>query len=142
MQVLTKYFGALECADDSLIEFPYGLPAFENEHQFALIENKAPSGILLLQSTSTIELCFLAIPVTHLRPEYELKLSEEDCKVIACEFETADRAMLLICGLITLREGANPTANLAAPLVINRERRLALQVIRMDPLYSHQHPIC
>jgi flagellar assembly factor FliW len=142
MQLLTKYFGTMECADDSLIEFPCGLPAFENERQFALIENKASGGILLLQSTSTPELCFLAMPATHLRPEYELNLSDEDCKTIGGEFKAGNNESLLVCSLITLREGSVPTANLAAPLIINRDRRLALQVIRMDAVYSHQHPIC
>ncbi|HLK18290.1 MAG TPA: flagellar assembly protein FliW, partial [Bryobacteraceae bacterium] len=43
--------------------------------------------------------------------------------------------------LLSLRDGLSTTANLMAPIVINLKTRCALQAIRQDSVYSHQHPI-
>jgi len=43
--------------------------------------------------------------------------------------------------VIAILDSGVPSANLLAPLVINRANRLAAQAIRVDSTYSHQHPV-
>jgi flagellar assembly factor FliW len=43
--------------------------------------------------------------------------------------------------LLSLHDGLSTTANLMAPIVVNLKTRRALQAIRQDSLYSHQHPV-
>jgi flagellar assembly factor FliW len=46
----TKYFGSLEYREESVYEFPHGLPAFENETMFVLIEQPENRPLVFLQS--------------------------------------------------------------------------------------------
>jgi len=48
---------------------------------------------------------------------------------------------VLCLAIITVPEGKPPTANLMAPLIVNRKTRLALQAIQVDSAYSHQHAL-
>ena len=137
----TKYFGTVEYGDESCFEFPFGLPAFEDERQFLPLEMPGYHPLLFLQSTKTPALCFVALPVLVSEPGYELAMSREDRDAlgfdIARQPEIGPEALVLT--LLSIRENAPATANLMAPVVINVATRRSMQAIREDRSYSHQH---
>jgi flagellar assembly factor FliW len=139
----TKYFGPMDYREDSVFEFPFGLPAFENETRFVPIESPESSPLLFLQSLGQPGLCFLAFPILVIDRAYQLGVSGED--LAALEFDPDRQPALgneaLVLALISLHEGFSATANLMAPIVVNLKTRRALQAIRQDSLYSHQHPV-
>jgi flagellar assembly factor FliW len=139
----TKYFGALEYKDESVFDFPFGLPAFEEERRFLLIELPQDAPLIFLQSLSQRELCFLAFPILVVEPNYELAIGAEDLAALGLDPnrqpELSREAMVLT--LISMHDGFSATANLMAPVVVNLKTRQALQAIRRDSIYSHQHPI-
>ena len=61
-QVLTKYFGSLELQEEEIVRFPSGLPAFEEERQFLVIEPAANAPLAFVQSVRQPGLCFLLYP--------------------------------------------------------------------------------
>lgn len=115
-------------------EFPQGIPAFETQKHFRLIE-KPP--LLFLESATNPELSFLVLPVTLIDPEYHLALSSEDRATIGAD----DESPLLCLAVITAVEDSPPTANLLAPVVVNLETGRAVQAVRSDAAYSHKHPL-
>ena len=139
----TKYFGTLPYRDESVFEFPYGLPAFEEENRFILIDFPENGPLVFLQSLTQATLCFLAFPILVADREYRLAVSAEDLG--ALELDRARQpelgADVLVLALVSLHAGFPATANLMAPIVLNLKTLRGLQAIRQDNLYSHQHPI-
>ena len=126
-----------------MFEFPYGLPGFENDTLFVLIELAQHAPLVFLQSLSRKELCFLAFPVQVVDREYRLGVTPEDLNALDLEPTRQPEAAteVLVLALVSLHDKFSATANLMAPIVINLRTRQALQAIRQDSLYSHQHLI-
>jgi flagellar assembly factor FliW len=121
------------------LTFPLGLPGFELERSFALVEDASIAPLLLLESESTMDLRFHALPVSLVDPHYELQLSSEDLTALGVEqVPCEDRVQCLV--ILASTENAPLTANLLAPVVVNCTRRLGVQAVRMDQRYSHCHP--
>lgn len=142
-QVQTKYFGTMSHEDESVFDFPRGLPAFEEEKRFVFIEIAEYAPLVFLQSLSQASLCFLALPVSSVEPDYRLAVSVEDRAALELPLEGEPQPQdgLLALALVSLHDGISATANLMAPVVVNVRTRRALQAIRMDRRYSHQHPV-
>jgi flagellar assembly factor FliW len=74
----TKYFGTVPCDEESFVDFPSGIPAFEDQRRFLRIERPAYHPLLFLQSAATPSLCFIAMAVLAAAPDYRLSVSPED----------------------------------------------------------------
>src|SRR5215467_4093846 len=82
MILTTPYFGPLAVNESAALEFPQGLPGFENCRRFVPLEHPAHPGLIFLQSMERLDLCFLAVPVRSIRPEYRPSLSAEDLELL------------------------------------------------------------
>ncbi|MCS7025705.1 MAG: flagellar assembly protein FliW [Bryobacteraceae bacterium] len=133
----SRRLGWVEFSAESVVEFPEGLPAFEDETQFILIERPETSPILFLQSLKTAGLCFLSVPVEVVDSRYEFTLDSEQENRLG----TASRQDLLCLALLTVPDSGPPTANLKAPIVIHRHLRKGYQVILNESPYSFTHPL-
>jgi flagellar assembly factor FliW len=134
----TRYFDVLEYQPDAVIRFPAGLPGFDDERQFILIEQPPHRPLLFLQSLSDPDLCFTLLPVLVLSPDYTLKMSPEDVDLIGLDPARQPRiGRDVFCGALLAVQENEVTANLMAPLIINLASRIAVQAIQMEPDYSH-----
>jgi flagellar assembly factor FliW len=136
----SAHFGRLEYARSSTLAFSEGLPGFEQEHRFLLIEQPCHHPLVFLQSVTTPALCFPALPVRVVEPQYEPQLSAGDLQLLGFyqQPEIGDDAVVLT--LIAVHE-QDPTANLLAPIIINLRTRAAAQCIDAGMRYSHRHPL-
>ncbi|HOK45133.1 MAG TPA: flagellar assembly protein FliW [Bryobacteraceae bacterium] len=139
----TSRFGTIEYQDDSVIQFPFGLPGFEEERQFVAIEHTASRPIVFLQSLTRPDLCFITLPVLVVKRDYRLAISPADLKSLAlpCDRQPEIGTDVLCLAIISVAEGRLPTANLLAPVVVNLKTRVALQAIQEESAYSHQYPL-
>ena len=142
-QLQTKYFGTVSCEQSELFEFPLGLPAFEQEKTFAPLDLPGTGPLLFLQSTTRADLCFLCFPILVVDPHYQLSISPEDLKVLDLDSGRQPRIgnEVLVLALLSIQQDHPATANLMAPVVVNPRNRRAVQAIRCDATYSHQHAI-
>jgi len=142
-QLRSDYFGTITYHPGSVIEFPRGLPGFDDQRSFVLIEQEINKPAVFLQSLARPDLCFLALPAAAVEPGYRLFLSDEDRAVLGVggQQSPGEEAALLVLVLVSLAEGRPPTANLLSPVVIHFARRLGVQSIPSDSPYSHQHPL-
>jgi flagellar assembly factor FliW len=115
------------------------MPGFERERGFTLIEDPARAPLVILESETTSGLAFYAVPAELIDPGYEPQLSPEDLH--ALQLEPAGTSQLQWLAILALPENGPLTANLLAPVAINRTRGLAVQAVRWDQRYSHQHPL-
>src|SRR5204863_8883919 len=123
----TKYFGAMPYQEESCFEFPWGLPAFEEEQRFLPLEMPGHKPLVFLQSTVNPDLCFITLPVLAADSKYALSVSGEDLQALglAEDRQPAIGPEVLVLTLLSIREGAAATANLLAPVVVNLATRRA-----------------
>ena len=131
--------GTIEYDDEAVVEFPEGLPAFTEDTRFVLVERSESAPLIFMQSLVHLELCFLTAPVVTIDADYTLKTPREELTPIgADEVRVED---LLCLAILTIPDNRPPTANLMAPVVINRKTRRARQVIQYESGYSFEHPL-
>ena len=139
----TRHFGVIAYQAEELIEFPGGLPGFEQQRSFVAIEQPETRPLVFLQSVAEPALCFLALPVLAIDPSYRLSIPSEDLRILGLpgERQPAIGAEVLCLAIVSVAEGRSPTANLLAPIVVNLESRRAVQAIQTESGYSHQTPL-
>jgi flagellar assembly factor FliW len=133
----------LKRTTEEALEFPLGIPGFEDERGFRLVRHATLEPLVLLQSEKTAELCFLALPVERIVEDYDLAVTESECEALrldpAAVHPRGDG--LLGLAIVTVPENGPPTANLLAPVVVNVAAGRGVQSVRADRRYSHQHAI-
>jgi flagellar assembly factor FliW len=141
--VETKYFATLSYAEDSVFDFPDGLPAFENETRFVLIEVPESAPLVFFQSVTRADLCFVALPILIADQHYQLAIAPEDLEHLLLDprRQPALGAEVTVLALLCLQAKFVATANLMAPIVLNLKTRRGLQAIRRDSRYSHESPV-
>jgi flagellar assembly factor FliW len=139
----TRRFGDIQYDRSSVLTFPGGLPGFDGQPLFTLVEKPELAPIVFLQSLNTPELCFFSAPVAAIDPEYSLVLTREDFERLDLDPTRVPvpNVDVLPLALLCLPENGPLTANLLAPVVINLHNRVAVQAVRADTRYSHRHPI-
>jgi flagellar assembly factor FliW len=123
------------------IHFPHGLPGFEDQDRFVLVEREALAPVILLQSATKPDLRFLTISVWLADPGYQIGITEEDLKSLELEDQPKPNGEILCLAILTALDGKYFTANLLAPVVIHPRIHIGIQAVRTDNLYSHQFPL-
>jgi flagellar assembly factor FliW len=134
----TEQFGELQYEEDATLVFPRGLPGFESSRRFVLLDNPDLAPMVHLQSLETGDLCFLALPVHTIDPDYQTVLSEEDREAL---WLANTEHLTLDLALLSASQEGSLSANLLAPVVIDLATRRAVQAVRFDSRYSHQHSL-
>jgi flagellar assembly factor FliW len=130
MKVETYLFGSVEVNPDSVINFPNGLVAFENNKRFMLVheESQGEPASFTLQSLEEPTLAFQIVDPTALGFHYELGLTDEENALLQTP-APGDVAVMLV--LFKQEEGGATriSPNLRAPLVINTQAKVGLQKV-------------
>jgi flagellar assembly factor FliW len=136
----TKNFGLISYSHDAVIEFPSGLPGFEDRQRFLLVRFEQTDPLVFLQSLEDSSLCFLTLPVRSVAIDYRLRLTAEDLSALGLptnrQPQIAEEVLCLT--VLSLRE-TGPTANLMAPIVVNLRSLKAVQAVNPDSGYSLQY---
>lgn len=136
----TDSFGRLDYDPESTLEFSEGLPGFESEHSFLLVERPQNHPLVFLQSILTPELCFPALPIHVVDRGYRPCLGGSDLELLGFTQQPSVGEDAVVLVLIAIH-GQEPTANLLAPVIINLNTRAAAQCIDPETRYSHRHPL-
>ncbi len=130
MKVESPVLGSLDVSADKIIEFPQGLPAFEQCRRFTLVHEEGAKTILLLQSVDDPAVVFSIAGADSLGVNYEFSLSDDETALIGLE----DPQDVAVAVIVRKRAGEQETpatvglqANFMAPLVFNMQNRKALQ---------------
>jgi flagellar assembly factor FliW len=138
MKVETSRFGTLDISEEEIVRFPEGLYGFEKETEFTLLpfNPNVESPMEWMQSLKSTHLAFVITDPYLYLPDYKIKLSEEDKKRV--ELEGDDQ--FLTRAIVTIPENySEMTANLIAPLVINKDKGIAKQFVLTNMDYDTRH---
>jgi len=125
---LTPYQGDLlnSLGQEAIINFPSGVPAFEDANNFTLICNEDIKPFLYLKSLEIEELGFVCIDPFLICKDYLLKISAVDLSHLQLK---DPQDALVFCFVTVKPDPKENTANLLAPVIINIKTRIGRQVI-------------
>ncbi|WP_172645521.1 flagellar assembly protein FliW [Domibacillus tundrae] len=136
MKIQTKYHGEKEIEQEDIITFSTGIPGFENEKKFVLLEFPDNNVFYALQSVSTSDLSFVVTDPFSFFIDYNVKV--DDATIDALAIEKEEDVTLL--NILTVRDPfEETTANLQAPIVINKKTHSGRQVILTGTPYETRH---
>ncbi len=136
MQIRSTRFGDLEISEENILSFPNGLPGFPDERQFAFFSYHEDSAFSFLQSMAEPDLTFVIVEPFSFVKDYSFELDDN----VVRELEITEDAPPQVYNIVRIPEKVEEiTANLAAPIVINRVKRLAAQIIMDKSNYSVRH---
>lgn len=106
----TRHFGVISYQEDSVFDFPEGLPGFEDQRQFLLLERPGTRPLVFLQSLSAAGLCFITVPVRVAKSDYQLCMPPED--LASLEIDTGRQPEIgkevLCLAIVSLQEDRLP----------------------------------
>lgn len=133
MIIETLSMGKLEVNEDQIYHFTKGIPGFEEETDFALI-NMSDSSFWVLQSLKEQGLSFLLGDPFVFYPSYEFELPDDEAEELGIELD------VLVRCIITLKEQIEAsTINLLAPIVLNPVGRTGKQIVLHRSPYHTKH---
>jgi flagellar assembly factor FliW len=129
MNIKTKYFGTVEVDEEKVIRFDKGLPGFQDERAFVLIDFPDNPVFQILQSIASAHVAFVVANPYHFHKDYEFDLGEQ----VKEELAISKVEQVKVLSILTLRDPfIQSTINLQAPLIINAELLKGQQVIVSD----------
>ncbi|MBZ4671701.1 MAG: flagellar assembly factor FliW [Clostridiales bacterium] len=136
--IKTRDFGEIPVSKENIIHFPKGIYAFEDIKSFVLIsplgENKFP---MWLQSAQSVEPCFIVYNPFEVFGGYSPLADNEAKSEIG--FEDGDELVYLAIAVIP-QDYKKTTINLKSPIVVNKTKLRAVQVI-LEQDYPIRFPV-
>ncbi|MBU5436675.1 flagellar assembly protein FliW [Tissierella sp. MSJ-40] len=139
MKINTKYFGEIEVVEEKIIEFQEGIPGFEEEKKFVIINNPdSENPFDWLQAINDPNLSFAIVNPFIVFDDYDVRIPDSAIDKLKLENEKD----IVIYTIVVVPEDVNKmTTNLLGPIVINSKERLGKQIILDDERYTTRHYI-
>jgi flagellar assembly factor FliW len=132
---VTTRFGTFTVDPTSVIQFPEGLPGFEQNRRFVLISSEEVAPLHVLHALDG-DASFLAVDPRVVLDTYRTTLAIGD----RLKLEANDDTPLVWLVLVTT-DGVGASVNLRAPVVINPTVMIGCQVMPHNSLYPLRHPL-
>lgn len=129
-------------AEQTVVHFPQGLPGFEELTRFFLCERDGLWPLTLLVAVDTADVALPLLRSGEFLTDYLPSIPASDLR--ALDAKGAEDLDLFV--VVTFdRDSDGISANLMAPICMNRARRLGRQVVLADGAYPLQYsllPVC
>ncbi len=115
--------------ENSIFNFPDGVPAFEDAKRFVIVVNPKIKPFLYLKSLDIEGLGFICVDPFLVCTDFTVNIPGKDKALLELE----DSTDALVLSLVTVdADPKETTTNLLAPIVINIEKNIGTQVILDD----------
>lgn len=140
MKVTTHRYGVeehMEVEDADVFAFNPGLSGFDHYTRYAVLRDE-DSPVEWLQSLENPELAFAMIEPFLFYPEYGFDLPDRDCEDLGLS-RPQDAMVRCLLTLSAVAEGI--TANLMAPIILNRQAGRGRQVVLQESNLPLRFPV-
>ncbi len=138
MVIQTSRFGQVQCAVEDLINFPDGILGFAELKKFILLDDPNDEIFAWLQSCDEPAIAFPVLEPELFVEQYKVNLAKSDQDALGAP----PREQLSYFSIVTVPEDPTKmTANLKAPVLINRATRIARQCVLQDNNWAIREPI-
>ena len=141
MRIETKIFGTVEITDDKIITFENGIIGFPELKHFTLLhddEAGTDAGIRFLQSMEEPGFAMPVMDPLIVKQDYDPVVEDE---LLAGIGELNENNLLVMVTVTVPSDLTKMSVNLQGPIIINVEKRLAVQLIVENKDYPVKYPI-
>ena len=140
MKIETTRFGLIDIDEKKIIHMPYGIPGFPERKDFVILRHKEDSPFYWYQSVDEPSLAFVITNPYIFFPDYNIDLNGI---IKEMKWDSINRENIEVYVIVNIPKGRpkDMTVNLMGPLIINTEKREAIQAILVNTPYSHRHPV-
>jgi flagellar assembly factor FliW len=136
MEILTTRFGPIRVDVQDRVEFPRGLVGVPHLRRFVLWDDPQMRSLRWLQSTRDPSWAFALIEPRQVVPSYQIRATPEQLGALQI---TQSRDVEIY---VTLNQTAqNCLVNLQAPILINRQSSLGMQLVLSDTRYPVRYAL-
>ena len=141
MNLNTVHFGEVEYDESGIITFPDGIPGFQNETRYILLDNEETEDKMFrwLQCVDNAEIAFPIMNVYPVIPHYN-PLVDEDTLDNLGHIPDNSLEIYNVC-VIPEDDVKQMRVNLKAPIVINPATRKGKQVVLQNEEYAVRYHI-
>jgi len=130
----TKAYGSMQIDPSSIIYFPDGIFAFEQQRKFAIVSDKEDAVFQWLQSIDDTQLAFLVANPLDITSSYQPAIHAED--LITIDKPQLDDVKIWCIVTIPPNEPKSMTINLQGPLIVNSSKNLGGQFISSNEKHN------
>jgi len=141
LKIETTRFGTVNIDEGKIIEMPFGMLGFPDSKRYAIMKHREGSPFLWFQSIDDPSLAFAITNPVLFSEGYRVDL-QGILEELSWNEDGADSHLELYV-VVNVPRGApeKMTANLIAPLLINKTKRQAVQIVIHSSPYSHKTPL-
>jgi flagellar assembly factor FliW len=137
MIIETKFFGQMEIVEDSIFTFENGIPGFADHKRFVFV-NEDGTVFTYMQSLEYPNTCFVLTDPFAIVKDYDIELKDDT--VIELGIENVEDVLLYV--ILTIPEDIKKmTANMNAPILLNKRNKKGKQELIDNDQYSIRHRI-
>ena len=136
MEILTTRFGPIPAEAHDQVEFPGGLVGLRQLKRFLTVRDPVASDLVWLQSMRDPAWALALISPRIVLPSYQIRATPEQLAPI----RATDSRDVDVYAVLN-RTNGTLTANLQAPILINRRLGLGLQLVLTDSQYDLRHAV-
>lgn len=133
IKIKTDRFGELQIDESEIIHFPMGIPGIPFDR---FIVRDCLDPIKWLIAVDDPDAAMLIVSPFKYFPTYGFELSDEIVSILGAESE---EELEVYVALLKYNDGV--AANLKSPFVINKNKRIGVQILLEDERYSFKEPI-
>ncbi len=123
---------------DDIITFPIGIPGFESNKKFVIVQLPEYSPFEWLVCTDKTNLKFAMINPMLFRPDYSPNITKDQI----ADLKIKKPEDILLYTFVTIRrDPTESTANFLGPVIINKTKRIGKQIIIDDSKYTTKEKI-
>jgi flagellar assembly factor FliW len=138
MKIKTKFLGTVEINEPEIINFPEGIPGFEESRKYVLLDIPDNEVFKVLQNVDDEYISFVVTDPWVFFKFYDFDIPEEELLKINIRKEE----QISVMNIVTLSdEFENSTVNLLAPVVVNTDDRTGKQYVLNSGKYMTKHPL-
>jgi len=123
---------------ESLMFFPEGIIGFSDHKEFEIVCDKSKEPFVWMKSIKDNSLAFIIIDPKEFKQEYNPVLSISDKAALQIDNLAECSIYSLVC---VPKQSDEISANLLAPIIINKNTKIGRQVILQEQDYSVKHLI-
>ena len=141
MKFDTTRFGTVDLPEERIITMSRGILGFPEKRRFCIIQHKQDSPFFWYQSVDDPTLAFVITNPWLFKSDYKIDL-DLAAQALGREKDVGDVPVECYV-IVTIPKGspAKMTANFVAPLVLDRGKCEAVQIVLSEESYSHRYPL-
>ncbi|MGY6274455.1 flagellar assembly protein FliW [Methylomonas sp. MgM2] len=133
MEIQSKQLGPQQVGSDTIITFPRGIPGFEDQVRFRLVQQDDNKIVYWLQSVDNQDLVFSVAHPAHFNINYSFVLTDDEEQLLQLD-NIDDLVILIMLHKDSESDPGKPTikGSIKSPLLINSEKRIGFQKLLVN----------